>query len=65
VGDEKLQLECGKCDRELVLKKVVFEYMGHTVAHEVPVCPNCGRVYISEELAEGRMAEVEQLLEDK
>ncbi len=54
-----------KCDRELVLKKVVFEYMGHTVAHEVPVCPKCGKVYISEELAEGRMAEVEQLLEDK
>jgi YgiT-type zinc finger domain-containing protein len=54
-----------KCDRELAPKKVVFEYMGHSVAHEVPVCPRCGMVYISAELAEGRMCEVEQMLEDK
>lgn len=58
-------LNCVKCDKELVAKKVVFEYMGHTVSHEVPCCPKCGRVYISEDLAEGRMSEVEQLLEDK
>jgi len=59
------RLCCVRCDRELQPRKVVFEYMGHTVAHEVPVCPKCGKVYISEELAEGRMSEVEQLLEDK
>lgn len=58
-------MRCLKCDQRLVLRKVVFEYMGHTVAHEVPTCPKCGKVYISEELAEGRMSEVEQLLEDK
>ena len=62
---EEPVLKCMKCDRELVQKKVVFEYMGHTVAHEVPACPKCGKVYISEELAEGRMSEVEQMLEDK
>jgi YgiT-type zinc finger domain-containing protein len=50
---------------ELVVKKIVFEYLGHTVAHEVPACPKCGKVYISKELAEGRMSEVEQALEDK
>lgn len=57
--------KCVKCDRELVPKKAVLEYMGHSVAHEVPMCPKCGKVYISRELAEGRMAEVEQTLEDK
>lgn len=57
--------KCCRCDKELVPKKIVFEYLGHTVAHEVPVCPKCGKVYISEELAEGRMSEVEQALEDK
>ena len=62
---EDKALCCMKCDRELVLKKVVFAYMGQTVAHEVPTCPKCGKVYISAELAEGRMSEVEQLLEDK
>jgi hypothetical protein len=57
--------KCCKCDMELVVKKIVFEYLGHTVAHEVPACPKCGKVYISKELAEGRMSEVEQALEDK
>ena len=59
------KIRCIKCDRDLVPKKIVFEYMGHTVAHEVPACPKCGRVYVSQDLAEGRMSEVEQLLEDK
>ena len=57
--------KCGTCDRELVMKKAVLEYLGQTVSHEVPTCPKCGKVYICEELAEGRMSEVEQLLEDK
>jgi len=65
VSEEARSLKCGRCDRELVPKKIVFEYLGHTVAHEVPVCPKCGRAFISKELAEGRMAEVERQLEDK
>jgi uncharacterized protein with PIN domain len=65
VSGEEETLRCCKCDRELVLKKVVLDYLGHTVSHEVPTCPKCGRVYISQELAEGRMSEVEQQLEDK
>lgn len=65
MSEEARSLKCGRCDRELVPKKIVFEYLGHTVAHEVPVCPKCGRAFISKELAEGRMAEVERQLEDK
>lgn len=65
VGAEKSVWKCAKCDRELVMKKAVLEYMGHTVSHEVPTCPRCGKVYISQDLAEGRMSEVEQQLEDK
>ena len=65
MGTEEPALKCVKCDRELAPRKIVFEYMGHTVAHEVPTCPKCGKVYISEDLAEGRMSEVEQMLEDK
>jgi predicted RNA-binding Zn-ribbon protein involved in translation (DUF1610 family) len=57
--------KCAKCDLELVPKKTVFEYLGNTVAHEVPTCPKCGKVLIAQELAEGKMAEVEQQLEDK
>jgi predicted RNA-binding Zn-ribbon protein involved in translation (DUF1610 family) len=65
VSPEARIWKCASCDRELVLKKTVLSYLGHTVAHEVPTCPKCGRVFISEELAEGRMAEVEEQLEDK
>ncbi len=57
--------KCAKCSCDLVPKKTVLTYMGHTVSQEVPSCPKCGKVYISAELAEGRMLEVEQLLEDK
>ena len=57
--------KCAKCGVELVGKAVVFEYMNRSFSHEVPVCPKCGKVYISQALAEGRMAEVELALEDK
>lgn len=62
-GERKLH--CGKCRAELVKKQVVFSYMKRTFGHEVPICPVCGRVFISKDLAEGKMAEVEMLLEDK
>lgn len=32
---------------------------------DLPHCPTCGKVLISETAALGKMAEVEQLLEDK
>ena len=57
--------KCQPCNERLILKKKVFSYLGHTVAHEVPTCPKCGRVFIPEGLAEGKMAEVEGQLEDK
>lgn len=57
--------KCAKCGQELKSTKTVFSYLGHTFAHEVPACPKCGKIFISKELAEGRMAEVEALLEDK
>ena len=52
---DEINWKCGKCG----------EYMNRSFSHEVPVCPKCGKVYISQALAEGRMAEVEAALEDK
>jgi hypothetical protein len=57
--------KCGTCKCDLVTKKVELEYLGYSISHELPTCPKCGKVYISKELAEGRMCEVEQTLEDK
>ena len=57
--------KCGKCKVLLEKKKTTFSYLGRDVSHEVEGCPNCGKVFIPKELAEGRMAEVEGQLEDK
>ncbi|MBN2038403.1 MAG: DNA-binding protein [Spirochaetes bacterium] len=62
--DEK-KWKCGKCMKELVLKKTVFSYQGHSFSHDVYTCPQCGKVLIPKELAEGRIAKVEEQLEDK
>lgn len=64
MNEEKV-LKCGKCGAELVKRQVIFSYMNRTFGHEVPVCPVCGKAYISRELAEGKMNEVEMMLEEK
>lgn len=56
---------CRICGKTLTTQKVVFEYLGHSVSQELPRCPQCGKVLITSELAVGKMAEVEVLLEDK
>jgi len=62
---DRKQLLCCKCNKELEPKKTDFSYLGHTFFTEVPACPVCGQVYISEELVKGRISEVEMQLEDK
>ena len=57
--------KCAKCNKPLELKKTVFRYLGRDITHEVHRCPVCGKVFIPKSLAEGRMAEVEEQLEDK
>lgn len=56
---------CIKCGVPLAPDQVVFEYLGHTVSQELLKCPQCGRVLIPGDLAGGKMAEVETMLEDK
>ncbi len=59
------KLICYRCKVALQPKKTFFHYLGHSFFTDIPTCPVCGLVYIPEELARGRMAEVEQELEDK
>lgn len=60
-----LKWKCGQCGGNLEPAPVTVEYLGNDFSTELPRCPRCGLVMISEELALGKMAEVEQLLEDK
>lgn len=65
VRPEDLEWTCETCQERLVTGPVTVEYMGNTFTAELPRCPKCGQVLISEELALGKMAEIEQILEDK
>lgn len=58
-------LICTKCNVPLEPIKTTFSYLGHEFYSALPRCPNCGLVYVSEELAKGKMASVESELEDK
>lgn len=56
---------CSFCNEPLTPAPVTLEYLGSHFAVELPCCPACGFVLISEALAMGKMLEVEKLLEDK
>jgi ferredoxin len=56
---------CARCGVPLEPAETKFSYLGHAFSHPVPKCPVCGQVYISEELVNGKISEVEALLEDK
>jgi hypothetical protein len=59
------KLECCKCNAELAAGRTNFEYLGHNFFAEIPVCPVCGQIFVSEELARGKIADVEKNLEEK
>jgi hypothetical protein len=56
---------CADCGQLLVPGKVDISYLGNSFPVDLLKCPNCGLVLIPEELALGKMAEVEKALEDK
>jgi Zn-finger nucleic acid-binding protein len=56
---------CDKCQEELVYEKVTARYLEGSFEVELHKCPKCKMVFISENLALGKMLEVEKGLEDK
>ncbi len=56
---------CAKCNCSLEPGKVNVSYLGASFPVELLKCPQCGLVLITEDLAMGKMAEVERSLEDK
>ncbi len=56
---------CTACGGELEIVKVGFTYMKGNFEVDLPACRGCGLVLISEELATGKMADAERILEDK
>ncbi len=56
---------CQKCQIPLEQLPVDIAYLDSNFQVLLPRCPQCGFTYIPEELALGKMLEVERILEDK
>lgn len=62
---EDMDWICESCGQTLIPGQAELNYLGNVFNVELPMCPQCGMVYVFEALALGRILEVEQLLEDK
>lgn len=56
---------CDKCGVELQPMPAKLTYLGHQFTETLPSCPECGMVFISEEIATGKIAKLEEELEEK
>lgn len=56
---------CRKCGAPLKPVEVEVTYMGASFKVKLPGCPACGLTFIPPDLANGKMLEVEKILEDK
>jgi uncharacterized protein with PIN domain len=59
------EMTCLKCNLKLVPRQTEFIYLGKNFVAEIPACPKCGCVYVPEDFVEGRIKEVERMMEDK
>lgn len=63
--EQKQTLQCNRCKVPLTLARANFSYLNRTLQHEVLRCPNCGQVYLPEDLVRDKMLKVEASLEEK
>jgi rubrerythrin len=56
---------CNLCGVPVEVETVRLQYRRTIFALHLPTCPQCGMILIDEELAVGKMAEAEQIIEDK
>ena len=58
-------LYCFRCDKTLVSDKVFMNYLTNTFPTQLLKCPECGLVYIDEDLVMSKAHEVEKTIEEK
>ncbi len=56
---------CQRCQLPLVSARARLTYQGVNFEADLPRCPRCGQAFIPEDLALGKMHELEITLEDK
>jgi hypothetical protein len=59
------QWVCTNCNLPLETAKIMVSYLGNSYPVDLLRCPQCGQTLVPEELALGKMADVEKALEDK
>ncbi|NLW25235.1 MAG: hypothetical protein GXY91_08410 [Clostridia bacterium] len=64
-ANQQISIICDKCNLKLTPGQVTLSYLGSSFPVELYKCAQCGLVYIPEELARGKMDQVEKALEDK
>lgn len=62
---ETTDIICVQCQKKLEPSRVYLSYLGHSFYADLLKCPQCGEVYIPEELVKSRIVEAEKQLEDK
>ena len=62
---ERNPWSCASCGIALQPGKVTVSYLDNAYPVELFRCPRCGLTWVPEEIALGKMAEVEKILEDK
>jgi len=65
IGKESSTIMCSKCGIYLTMGSVTLSYLEASFPAELYSCAKCGLVYIPEDLALGKMANIEKTLEDK
>ncbi|WP_298267465.1 DVU_1557 family redox protein [Geobacter sp.] len=65
LSEEAAAWNCSACGGALEIVKVGFTYMKGNFEVDLPACRACGLVLVSEDLATGKMADAERILEDK
>jgi len=56
---------CDKCQLPLALTQTKLTYQGIKFEAELMRCPKCGQAFVPEDLALGKMHELEIEMEDK
>jgi hypothetical protein len=65
VNSQESKMVCMKCNLHLTLDKVTLSYMGNCFPVDLYKCPQCGMVFIPEDLVRGKMEQAEKVMEDK
>ncbi len=59
------KLICKRCNVPLEEIEAKFTYLEKHFSHKVPRCPQCGQVYFTEELVQGKIRQLEYSMEEK